>query len=333
MNRTRPTTVGIGERRRPDPGGKPGFVRVDTVHQGDRDREKGVYDINLIDEVTQFEHVGAVAAISEAFLLPVLEEMLVTLPFVVLGFHADNGSEYINHRVAALLNKLHIPDFTKSRARRSNDNALVEGKNASVVRKWLGHDHIPQRFAPQVNAFAQGVLTPYLTTTSLPVRHRGARRRRQDPPPVSPTGRGHSLREAEVPARRGALPQARRDLRRTRQDRLRDVRPAREPLGEPRARRAVPGHRPCRERRGLRGSPSAAPLKGLRFAKRQYAHKRFFDSGKALSGGACATLQKPCPRPPRTNYDAGIATRPDRPGPQRKPQPRSGSSSHWKTLP
>ena len=162
VNRTRPTTVGIGERRRPDPGGKPGFVRVDTVHQGDRDREKGVYDINLIDEVTQFEHVGAVAAISEAFLLPVLEEMLVTLPFVVLGFHADNGSEYINHRVAALLNKLHIPDFTKSRARRSNDNALVEGKNASVVRKWLGHDHIPQRFAPQVNAFARSVLTPYL---------------------------------------------------------------------------------------------------------------------------------------------------------------------------
>ena len=161
VNRTRPTTVGIGERRRPDPGGKPGFVRVDTVHQGDRDREKGVYDINLIDEVTQFEHVGAVAAISEAFLLPVLEEMLVALPFVVLGFHADNGSEYVNHRVAALLDKLHIPDFTKSRARRSNDNAPVEGKNASVVRKWLGHDHIPQRFARQVNAFARSVLRPY----------------------------------------------------------------------------------------------------------------------------------------------------------------------------
>ena len=131
VNRTRPTTVGIGERRRPDPGGKPGFVRADTVHQGDRDREKGVYDINLIDEVTQFEHVGAVAAISEAFLLPVLEEMLVTLPFVVLGFHADNGSEYINHRVAALLNKLHIPDFTKSRARRSNDNALRRGRSTA----------------------------------------------------------------------------------------------------------------------------------------------------------------------------------------------------------
>ena len=86
---TRPTTVGIGERRRPEPDGKPGHVRVDAVHQGDRDRVKGVHHINLIDEVTQFQQLGTVAAISEAFLVPILEEMLVTPPFVVLGFHAD----------------------------------------------------------------------------------------------------------------------------------------------------------------------------------------------------------------------------------------------------
>ena len=159
---TKPTATRIGVRQRPVPEGQPGFVRVDTVHQGDRDGEKGTYAINLVDEVTQIEHIGAVARIAEAFLIPVLEELLVTLPFVVLGFHADNGSEYINRQVAELLNKLHIRQFTKSRARHSNDNALVEGKNAWVVRKWLGHDHIPQRFAAQVNAFTQGVLTPYL---------------------------------------------------------------------------------------------------------------------------------------------------------------------------
>ena len=132
------------------------------MHQGDRDGKKGLYAINLVDEVTQFEHIGAVARLSEAFLIPVLEALLVTLPFSVLGFHADNGSEYINRQVAELLNKLQVGQFTKSRARRSNDNALVEGKNAWVVRKWLGHDHIPQRFAAQVDAFTQGVLTPYL---------------------------------------------------------------------------------------------------------------------------------------------------------------------------
>ena len=159
---TKPATVQIGIRQRPQPGGRPGFVRVDTVHQGDRDGEKGIHVINLVDEVIQFKHIGAVAKITEAFLIPVLEELLVTLPFTVLGFHADNGSEYSNHQVAAMLNKLHIHLFTKSRARHSTDNALVEGKNAWVVRKWLGHDHIPQRFAAQVNAFTQEVLTPYL---------------------------------------------------------------------------------------------------------------------------------------------------------------------------
>ena len=122
---TKPTATRIGVRQRPRPEGRPGFVRVDTVHQGDRDGEKGTYAINLVDEVTQFEHIGAVARISESFLIPVLEELLDTLPFVVLGFHADNGSEYINRQVAEMLNKLHICQFTKSRARRSNDKSWV----------------------------------------------------------------------------------------------------------------------------------------------------------------------------------------------------------------
>ena len=57
---------------------------------------------------------------------------------------------------------VHIGQFTKSRARRTNDNALVESENASVVRKHFGHAHIPARFAPEVNHFAQYVLPPYL---------------------------------------------------------------------------------------------------------------------------------------------------------------------------
>ena len=161
LDRTRPTRVSIGERRRPRPDGRPGFVRVDTVHQGDLDGNKGVYLINVVDEVTQFEYVGAVEAISERFLVPVLEGLLDLFPFAILGFHADNGSEYVNHRVAALLAKLHA-EFTKSRPRHSNDNALAETKNASVVRKWFGHDHIPQRFAPLVDRFARHTLSPAL---------------------------------------------------------------------------------------------------------------------------------------------------------------------------
>ncbi|MCY3838877.1 MAG: hypothetical protein OXH09_09590 [Gammaproteobacteria bacterium] len=82
----------MGERRAPQPDGMPGFLRVDTVHQGDRDGAKGVYLINLVDEVTQYEYVGAVAAISERFLVPVLDGLLGLFPFVVVGFRADNAS-------------------------------------------------------------------------------------------------------------------------------------------------------------------------------------------------------------------------------------------------
>jgi hypothetical protein len=137
-------------------------VRVDSVHQGDRGAIKGLYPLNLVDEVTQFQFVGSAERIAEAFLLPVLEALIQRFPFRVLGFHSDNGSEYINHRVCALLNKLHVQEFTKSRARQTNDNALAESKNGSVVRKHLGYAHIPGRFAAKVNDFTQNVLSPYL---------------------------------------------------------------------------------------------------------------------------------------------------------------------------
>jgi hypothetical protein len=161
-DKTRPVKVNIGERRKPRPEGRPGFLRVDSVHQGDLDGAKGLYHINLVDEVTQFQFVGSVERISERFLLPILQALIEDFPFTVLGFHSDNGSEYINKRVASLLEKLRIEQFTKSRARQTNDNALVESKNGSVVRKHLGYAHIPGRFAAEVNAFTQGVLSPYL---------------------------------------------------------------------------------------------------------------------------------------------------------------------------
>jgi hypothetical protein len=66
--KTRAVQVAIGERRKPEPGGRPGYLRVDTVHQGDLDGIKGVYHINAVDEVTQRQVVGAVAAISQAHL-------------------------------------------------------------------------------------------------------------------------------------------------------------------------------------------------------------------------------------------------------------------------
>jgi transposase InsO family protein len=161
VDKTRPTPVKIGERRKPFPNGRPGFLRVDTVHQGDLDGIKGLYHINAVDEITQMQVIVSVEKISEHFLLPALQQLLETFPFIILGFHADNGSEYINAHVARLLEKLRI-ELTKSRARQTNDNALVESKNGSVVRKHLGYSHIPSHLAQRVNDFAVHMLTPYL---------------------------------------------------------------------------------------------------------------------------------------------------------------------------
>ena len=163
FTKTTPSKRGqlIAERRKPDPQGKPGYIRVDTVHQGDKDGNKGVYHINSVDIVTQWEVVGAVEQISERYLVPVLEDLIKQYPFKILGFHADNGSEYINKVVARLLNKLLI-EFTKSRPRKSNDNALVESKNGAVIRKHMGYLFIPQSSATDIHRFYQDYFNHYL---------------------------------------------------------------------------------------------------------------------------------------------------------------------------
>ena len=162
LTKTGPTkAVTIGVRKAPAPEGRPGFIRIDSVHQGDRDGAKGVYHINAVDCVTQWEVVASVQAISEAYLLPVIEQMLAQFPFEILGFHADNGSEYVNFRVAEMLDKLRA-EFTRSRPRHSNDNGLAETKNGAVVRKVFGYEHIPQRHAKRFNVFCLEFLNPFL---------------------------------------------------------------------------------------------------------------------------------------------------------------------------
>jgi hypothetical protein len=162
VDKTHPVKVSIAERRKPHPQGRPGFLRVDSVHQGDLDGIKGLYHINLVAELTQFQFAGGVEKFSVRLLVPLLEALIQAFPFTILGFHADNGSEYLNQRVGALLKKLHVQELTKSRARWSHDKAWVESKNGSVLRKHLGYTHISGRFAQQVNHFAQNVLSPYL---------------------------------------------------------------------------------------------------------------------------------------------------------------------------
>ena len=161
FRKTKPVVSNIGERIKPDPQGRPGYIRVDTVHQGDRDGQKGVYHINTIDEVTQWEGVASVEKISENYLAPAVENLMADFPFAIRGFHTDNGSEFVNKTVASLLNRL-LVRFTKCRPRHSNDNGLIECKNGAVIRKQFGYAHIPQKHADVLNDYHRTFLNPYI---------------------------------------------------------------------------------------------------------------------------------------------------------------------------
>jgi len=183
VRHTQASQVSIGERRRPDPKGQPGYLRLDTVHQGQQDGRPGVYHLNAVDTVTQWQVVGCVETISERHLIPVLEAMLHQFPFRILGFHCDNGSEFVNGSVVKLLNKLLVEEFTKSRAYRTTDNALVEGKNGAVIRKQIGYGPIASEYADALQRFYTAHFNPYLNFhrpcayATVTTNARGKRRR------------------------------------------------------------------------------------------------------------------------------------------------------------
>lgn len=85
---------------------RPHLIRINSVHQDDYDGIKGLYHINAVDSVTQWEALASAQTISEAYLLPVIEQMREPLPFEIAGFLADNCNEYINHRGAKLLQQV-----------------------------------------------------------------------------------------------------------------------------------------------------------------------------------------------------------------------------------
>lgn len=239
LTKTRPTQgVTIGVRKAPAPEGRPGFIRIDSVHQGDFDGFKGVYHINAVDCVTQWQVVASVQTIAENHLLPVIEQMLQQFPFEILGFHADNGSEYVNHRVARMLEKLRI-EFTRSRPRHSNDNGLAETKNGAVVRKMFGYEHIAQRHAGRFNTFCIEYLNPFLNfhrpclfATDVPDAKKPGRIKRVYRPKdaMTPLDKLASLRDAATYLRKGVTLEQLQQLARA----LNDVQAAQE-LNEARA--------------------------------------------------------------------------------------------------
>lgn len=149
---TQKSKVKIVKRAKPHPNNIPGFIRVDSVHYGDHGEDKGCFFINLCDEVTQWEVVICVTSLLEEKVIPSIVSALEYFPFKIIHFHSDNGSEFINHHLAELLNARLI-EQTKSRARHSTDNGLIESKNAHVVRKYFGHFFISSRYCDRISIF------------------------------------------------------------------------------------------------------------------------------------------------------------------------------------
>jgi len=201
VGKTKSVQSSIGVRCKPKPNGEPGYLRVDTVHQGDRDGEKGVYHINLVDEILQWEIIISLQAINEAGLIRTLEIALYCFPFKIQNFHSDNGSEFINKNIVKMLNRLLI-EQTKSRSNKSNDNALAEGKNGSIIRKHMGHWHIKQCHASKINRFFMEYFNPYLNYhrpcgfATVTIDERGKRRKKYETW-MTPYERLKSLENAE----------------------------------------------------------------------------------------------------------------------------------------
>ena len=189
FTKTRAVCNPIGVRKAPRPKGRAGFVRIDTVHQGDLDGVKGVYHITCVDEVSQWQVQACVQGISEAFLLPVLALVMAQFPFEIKGFHSDNGSEYINGRVAKLLEKLRV-EQTKSRSRHSND--ARPGREQECQRGAL----VPglQPHPPEVRPAHQCVLSKGVQSVAefappMHVRQRDRQPQGQGHQALSPRGR------------------------------------------------------------------------------------------------------------------------------------------------
>jgi len=155
INHTKARNIPIGITMPPENFGRPGSIRVDVVHQRD------VYHINSVDEITQWQIVVCVPQISESCIIPAFRQMLNQYPFIIFNFHSDRGGENINYQVADMLDKERIKQ-TKNRSYHSNDNALVETKNGSVIRKNMGWQHINQNLADKVNEYYRNYFNPYL---------------------------------------------------------------------------------------------------------------------------------------------------------------------------
>lgn len=117
---------------------RPGYLEIDTVaHCGPSASGQFIHSLNMTDIHTGWTETRAVMGKGETGVTHAIEQVRLHLPFDMLAIDSDNGSEFINHHLVRWCAS-HKVDFTRSRAGKKNDNAYIEQKNWTHVRRILG---------------------------------------------------------------------------------------------------------------------------------------------------------------------------------------------------
>lgn len=128
---------------------RPGFIEADTVaHCGSSVAGSFVYTVNIVDIATGWTEPRAIWGKGEKSTFEAIKSIEEALPFKILGFDSDNGSEFLNWHLFKYFTHRKLPvEYTRSRSYYKNDNAHIEGKNWTHIRQYLGY----QRFdKPQI---------------------------------------------------------------------------------------------------------------------------------------------------------------------------------------
>ncbi|MCJ7833610.1 MAG: integrase [Deltaproteobacteria bacterium] len=170
---------------------RPGFLEADTVaHCGDTVAGMYALTVDCVDIATGWTEQRAVWGKGETGVLEQIRHIELSLPFPLLGFDCDNGSEFLNYHLLRHFTERKKPiQFTRSRAYHKDDNAHIEQKNWTHVRQWLGYDRLDN---PQVVPFLNHLYTRewrlfqnfFLPSVKLLAKERIASKtiRRYDPP-------------------------------------------------------------------------------------------------------------------------------------------------------
>jgi transposase InsO family protein len=136
---------------------KPGFCQIDTVHHcGQSTHGHYVHTLTATDVASGWIELRSLLNNAHTWTFQALSDIKAAIPFPIVEFHSDNGSEFINHATEAWCRQIGLP-FTRSRDHTKNDNCFVEQKNGAVVREYVGYNRLE---GTEEQAFLSAIYQP-----------------------------------------------------------------------------------------------------------------------------------------------------------------------------